>query len=446
MKKILLFMIVFFTSFFNVYAGSGLKNIIIDDKNLENFKNEVTTYDLKYESTKENLKIIFDYDKDNYIGKGSSSDIKLNYGTNKITFTVTNKNDSEDVVTYTLNITREDNRSSENSLASLTVAEKKIDITDKTEYDVSVDNSLKSVEIKAVLKDQKSAFVSGYGERIGDTSVKLNGEKTTVEVKVQAENETIKTYKINIIKSNYKNNDATLKSLKIDEINFNFNKTTYEYNLSVPNNIINLKLTAVSNDSKATINYNQDEILKLGVNNIVIKVTAEDGVTTKEYKLNITRLEKEPLVKDIKIEGEEFQFDSNKFNYEIETELESLDFKLILTNENIKYKIVDNENLKNDSIIKIIVEDDYESVTYNFKIKKSEVIDKVEDDENEENKKDDSNNDELNNDNQEENKEEFDINEFLRKYEMYIALGTFGLGLLSLLIAILTKYKDSQIM
>ena len=37
-------------------------------------------------------------------------------------------------------------------------------------------------------------------------------------------------------------------------------------------------------------------------------------------------------------------------------------------------------------------------------------------------------------------------NSFLSKYEMYIGLGTFGVGLLSLLIAILTKPKGSQIM
>ena len=427
LKKVLIFLLFFFTSFINVFASGGLKNILIDDVKLENFNSETTSYDLNYDSKKESVKVTFEYDNSLYKGKGNYGDIKLNYGDNKLTFTLTSLEDSSDTITYTLNIKREDKRSSENSLTIL--------ITDKLEYEVNVDNSLKVAEIKAVLKDQTSSFVSGYGERIGSNAVTLRDEKTIVEVKVQAENQSIKTYVINIIKENYKNNDATLKSLKIDEIKFNFKPSVFEYNLNVPNEVTNLKITAISSDENAEVSYKQNEALNLGSNNIVIKVVAEDGITTKEYKLNITRLEKEALVKDIKIEGVDFVFDKDVFNYEIETDLDTIDFNITLNNEDAHYEIVDNENLKNNSVIKINIEDDKESVTYNFKIKKEEIIEEVEEE--------DVNLGERDSDNK---KDKNEFSEFFRKNEMIIALSIFGVGLLSLLIAILTKYKGSQIM
>ena len=281
LKKVLIFLLFFFTSFINVFASGGLKNILIDDVKLENFNSETTSYDLNYDSKKESVKVTFEYDNSLYKGKGNYGDIKLNYGDNKLTFTLTSLEDSSDTINYTLNIKREDKRSSENSLTSLTVADKKILITDKLEYEVNVDNSLKVAEIKAVLKDQTSSFVSGDGERIGSNAVTLMDEKKIVEFKVQAENQSIKTYVINIIKENYKNNDATLKSLKIDEIKFNFKPSVFEYNLNVPNEVTNLKITAISSDENAEVSYKQNEALNLGSNNIVIKVVAEDGITTK---------------------------------------------------------------------------------------------------------------------------------------------------------------------
>jgi len=428
LKRVLLFLVFFFSLFINVNAKEYMKDILIDDVSLEEFKSDVTVYDRDVSSGKENIKVTFLYDTSLYKGKGSYGDIKLDYGLNKVSFTLTSNEDVNDTVTYTLNITREDTRSKENSLSSLIVADKTVTLTDKLEYDVLVDNSLKTATIKAVRKSQNSWFVSGYGERLEGNAITLTGEKTTTEVKVEAENGDIKTYTINIIKKDYKSEDATLKSLTIDEIKFNFKSTTYEYNLSVLNEVESINLTAVSNDSKAVVDYLENVKLKVGVNNIVIKVLAEDEKTSKTYKLNITRNEKIHLVDDIKIKDIEFEFNPEIFDYEINSNLDTIDFQVTLTSEDATYEVLNNENLENGSVIKINVSSDKENLTYNFKIVNEE------------------SNLEVDDNNSKPTSDLKENNDFFKKYEMYIGLGVFGVGLLSLLLAIMKKFKNSQIM
>lgn len=426
MKKVLVFVFFFFITFLNVYSKNEyLTNILIDGVSISEFDTNKTTYDLKYQSDKDKVNIVYEFNNEIYKGKGNSGDITLNYGLNEISYTLTSISDPSNTLTYKINITREDSRSSENSLKSLTVAGINVSLTDKLEYDVYVDNKLESVTLAAVRLSDKSTFVSGYGERLDNNKVLLTGETTKVEIKVKAQNESIKTYVINIIKKDYKSSDNTLKSLTIDKIDFSFKPSTYEYNLNVSNDIDKIKIDAIKNHEKATIDSKSEYDLKVGLNNILITVQAEDG-TKKEYKLNITREESIPLVNDIKITDLEFQFDPLKYDYELETNLTTLDFKVTLNSESATTEILDNQNLKNNSVVVINVKDDIKTETYNFKIKNTEIENQELEEKVEEN-------------NQNAN------NSFLKKYEMYIGLGVFGLGLFSLLVAILTKPK-SQIM
>lgn len=427
MKKVLIFIFFFFITFLNVYGKEEyLKNILVDGVGINEFSSDKTVYDINLEGDKEKIKLTYEYDINIYQGKGNYGEIELKYGLNELSYTLTKKDNPEESITYKINITREDLRSNDNNLSSLTISNIKVDLTDKLEYDVYVDSKLKSASLKAVLSSNSASFISGYGERTGNNEVKLNGESTKVEVKVKAENESIKTYVINIIKKDYKSNDATLKTLTIDNQNLNFKSTVYEYNLSVLYEVDKINIKAIPNDNKASIEGLGEINLKEGVNNLVVSVTAEDE-TKKEYKINITREKEIPLVNNIEITGIEFEFDPLKYNYQIETDLDSLEFNITLNKETTTYEILNNESLKNESVVKINLVDSEKTVTYSFLIKKAEEIKEDEKEEVEEDKKD-------------------KINKFLNKYEMYIGLGVFGLGLLSLLIAILTRPKNSQIM
>ena len=416
MKKKLIVILFLFFSLLGVKADEYVTDILVDGTSLKGFKSEVLEYNLDVDSQKETIKVVFVYDKTKYKGSGSSENIKLVPGLNKVTYTIKDM-DLKELATYVVNIKKEDNRSSDNSLSSLRIGTNQVVLSDKNEYNVYVDSKLTKVELKATLKDNKSKFVSGYGERIGNNSITLSGETTKVEVKVSAENESIRTYLINIIKKDYKSSDATLKELKIDKIPFTFKSATLEYNLTVKNNITSINIDATSNDSKATLTYDKTIGLKEGINNLIIKVKAEDG-SSLEYKINITREQEEKLVKDITITDVDFKFDSSKTNYTLKTNLDKLDIKVTLTKEDAKVAILDNENLQNNSKITLKVTLDEKEETYNFKIVKDDKKDEVKDE-----------------------SKSFDLNNFLKTNEMLIGLGVFGLGVLSLLIAIIVKKR-----
>ena len=408
--------------------GEYATNILVNGQSIQNFEKEKLEYNLDVESSVTSIKIALAFDTNVYQVKTTGDTTNLKYGLNKITFTLTNKEDSKDTKTYVINVTRKDERSNENNLASLTIAGKKVELDEKVEYDVEVDSNLKQVEVKATLKSDKAKFVSGYGERIGSNAVTLKGEKTTFQIKVEAEDEKIKEYIINILRKNLKSSDATLKSLTIDKIPFNFKSNIYEYNLEV-SNVSKINIDAILNDEKAMIDYNKEQALEFGENAFSVKVTAEDG-TVKNYNFNILMKDESQagLIKELTIDDVEFTFDPNTFNYELETELTNLNMNVVLTSEDATYEILDSENLVNGSVVRINVKKGEINQTYTFTIKNDIVL------EVEENFKDNENTKELN------------VNDFLKKYEMIIGLFVFGIGLLSLLIAILLRPKKSQIM
>ena len=425
MKKVWLFLFVFLAFFLNVKAeGEYITDILVDGSSISGFSTDKTEYELPpVDGSKTTIKLAYRYDQSKYLGVGSVDDQSLNYGDNTFEYTVTNKENAEDTRTYVIKVKRTDNRSSDNSLSSLTVGNNKIVLGDANEYNVSVDGKTTSVEVKATKSSDKASFVDGYGERTGNNALKLTNDKTTVEIKVKAENESVRTYTIHINKTNVQSNDATLKSLTVEGVDFEFKSDKLEYDLSVKYNVTKVKINAVKNNEKANIEYTESVALKSGSNIVEIKVTAEDG-TVKTYKLNITREEEVPIVKDIKITGVNFEFKPKTYSYKIETTLSKLDFNVTLSNEEATSEITGNENLKNGSIIKIEAKDGEDNVTYSFRI-----INKEEDKEEEKVTTptvSSSNN----------------LDKLLKDNEMIISLVIFGIGTFATLIAVLMKRKS----
>lgn len=82
--------------------------------------------------------------------------------------------------------------------------------------------------------------------------------------------------------------NADLSALSLSPIGgFNFSKEKTEYDITVENNIDKIAVTATPVDSKATVAIS-DTNLAVGVNNITIKVTAENGAV-KNYKIIVRR-------------------------------------------------------------------------------------------------------------------------------------------------------------
>lgn len=119
-----------------------------------------------------------------------------------------------------------------------------------------------------------------------------------------------------------------------------FDNNVTEYNTEVSNDVINLNIFAVSeNEDGKTEIFGKDN-LKEGNNTVIVRVTAKDGITKKEYQVNVYRrnLQEEEIYK----EEQKLMIEKLENAYKIE--------KVSVSNEN---KVKDNKksNEKNTKYI-----------------------------------------------------------------------------------------------
>lgn len=166
-----------------------------------------------------------------------------------------------------------------------------------------------------------------------------------------------------------KSNNANIKSLTIKGNDDSdvvlspvFNSGVYDYEATVASNVKTVSITPILEDAKANavISNNANEELKAGEDNkITITVTAEDG-SKKAYNIIIKReaLTSDATLKSLEIEEvEKFEFDKDKFTYnvKIDKNIKSLTIIYELSDENSTINIEGNSELKNGSIVKLIV-------------------------------------------------------------------------------------------
>ena len=191
-------------------------------------------------------------------------------------------------------------------------------------------------------------------------------------------------------------NDASLKNLGIRPNDFTgFKRATLSYDVTVPNDVGSVEVYATPNNDKATVTGTGKKELKEGKNTFEVKVTAEDGKTTKTYTLNITRQTAEETaavnteipkeediigLTDLKVKGFEITpvFDNSKYEYklDIDKDLSELDIETKTSGDNIKVDIVGNSELQEgENVITLLVynaEID-DTVTYQIIVNKKAV-------------------------------------------------------------------------
>lgn len=152
-----------------------------------------------------------------------------------------------------------------------------------TEYYLIVDLTIEKVNVEAVPEDEKSKItITGNSD--------LQEGENTIKILVKAENGNTKTYTINITKTNdLEKVNATLKSLSVKGFNFypSFKTNIYNYNLTVNEKLTQLEILAETEIEEATYEIIGNENLKEGDNLIKVIVTAKDGETKREYKINV---------------------------------------------------------------------------------------------------------------------------------------------------------------
>lgn len=169
-------------------------------------------------------------------------------------------------------------------------------------------------------------------------------------------------------------NNANLKTLTVDghEILPSFSANVTNYTMNVNNDTTELKITATTEDEKATVDIKGNKDLKEGDNVVAISVSAPDG-TIKIYEIKVTRLEKTTLgLKSLNIKGTDIsdKFKTDVYDYQIDIEdLENLIIEPVATDEKADVETI--KSLEDDEkLITIIVksEDGKETVTYQIKL------------------------------------------------------------------------------
>ena len=162
------------------------------------------------------------------------------------------------------------------------------------EFDDTVDlYELSEIEINATSEDDR-ATVSGTG------TIQLNEGENNITLTVTAENGSARNYNVKLTKPEaIEQSSLRLKTLVINGItsegvfqtvNFEFDPETFEYNITVPNNITGLSINPTTENEDILIEQIGNENLNVGDNRVLIILTSpsDDSVKTT-YTINVER-------------------------------------------------------------------------------------------------------------------------------------------------------------
>ena len=153
---------------------------------------------------------------------------------------------------------------------------------DVTEYSLTVASNVESLKIDAKAVDDSAKVEITGNEKL------LMGENT-IEIKVTAEDGTVRTYKINVTKGDeLVNSDFGLSELSIDGYTLSptFSTNIYEYEINIEDeSITKLHVNAKATLEDAIVDIVGNNELKLGENIITVLVKSKDEKQTATYQI-----------------------------------------------------------------------------------------------------------------------------------------------------------------
>ncbi len=186
---------------------------------------------------------------------------------------------------------------------------------DITEY-YFLTEDLTSLEVTAI-----PANANAEVSVTGNTNFKegLN----TINIMVISPDKTSKTeYVIYVTKTkDVEKANANLETLAIENVTLEpeFANDIYQYQTTVSNTTENLNILAIPEKPTASVEVTGGENLQIGNNEINIKVVAENGYTTKQFKINVYRRNEE----EQRMIDEEQQVNIQKLNAILENQEEA---------------------------------------------------------------------------------------------------------------------------
>lgn len=171
-----------------------------------------------------------------------------------------------------------------------------------TSYTASVANSVSNITVTPT-RTQANATITVNGTSVTSESasgaISLNVGSNTITVIGRAQDGvTTSTYTVTVTRLS---NDATLSALALSAgtLSPTFTTGTTSYTASVANSVTSITVTPTRTQANATITVNGVSVnsgsasgaisLSVGLNNITVVVTAQDGATTGTYTVSVTR-------------------------------------------------------------------------------------------------------------------------------------------------------------
>lgn len=152
----------------------------------------------------------------------------------------------------------------------------------KMEYKFDIANEIKKINVNAEVDEGIDI------EIIGNEYLNVGENRILIKLKDDNNNTNIYTLIANKLEEGVTINKINyLKSLVVGGYEINFNKETFKYSLSIPNDIDKLAITAISENDENEVEILNNENLVNG-SIITIKVTGDNDNTTT-YIINITK-------------------------------------------------------------------------------------------------------------------------------------------------------------
>ena len=261
-------------------TNNNLASLSVNGTSVAGFSSSDTTYTLP--NTDAESITIAATTQDSKATVSGTGKKTLAFGVNTFNVVVTAESGAKK--TYTITVTKNDYRSSNNDLKSLTIEGYELMFDkERLTYTLIVDNIVTAVNVAALAADEK-ASVTGTGTKT------LKIYSNLINIVVTAENTARKTYTVNVVRRDAAgiagdlSRDNKLKSLTITDYPFEFNPETLEYSIDVENWIESIDLIVELNDPKATFTISNHSELIIGPNEVLVKVYSESA-EERIYKL-----------------------------------------------------------------------------------------------------------------------------------------------------------------
>lgn len=224
--------------------------------------------------------------------------------------------------------------------------------------------NIEKFNFKALQDGTANITITGEFYNLNGDEIKI--DDTNVEVKVGKEEANKESEEAVINNTNVSDDNTNLSILRLDQegISPDFNKDIKEYYFVTDKAINNINITAIPENSGATVTIAGNKNLKIGENTIDIKVESKDKSKTSVYKIYVTKTNNIELANAnletlaIRQGVLEPEFDSNmtKYKVEIANNIDKIDILAVPQKENATVKIIGNGEMKEgDNQVQVIV-------------------------------------------------------------------------------------------